>query len=127
MMPTTYGHAEGIDYNDIKSNNLLLVDGKSFEDRNKATALEAVEDANKLFNPQVVAWVIMGLLIVGIVGYLLIGAMQGGACQAKLVEIAGKCGDMNAADIARVNVTQSQELLPGVAMPSLPNMMPTGK
>jgi hypothetical protein len=124
MMPTVFGFAEGIDYNVIKDNQIMLVDAKAFEDRNKATRLEALEDMNKVFNPQVISWLIMGLLVAGIAGYLLINATQNSTCQSKLIEMAGICGEAGKVVAQQANSTSGFSFA-GVSLPQgLPNTPP---
>jgi len=89
---SVHGHAELINLNDIKENNILKVNPKTFEDRNKATELEAMEKG--VFNMANLMPMVMIILVIGVAAYLIMGAMSQNTCQAKLIEIAGKCGQL---------------------------------
>jgi len=104
MMPCTYGHAEGIDYEDIKHRQILKIDPSVFEERNQNVRLQAAEDEKKMLNSQFILQMATVLLIIGIVGYLLVGQLQTGECQGQLVNLAARCGE-TAAPIVEETVT----------------------
>jgi hypothetical protein len=93
MMPTVFGHNEGVDYEDIKKKHILTIEPTLTEDRIKNAKLQAIELNKNWLNPQMMAGLIPLVMVIGIAGYLIINQLQNGQCQANLVQLAAQCGE----------------------------------
>lgn len=93
-MLTTQDHAEGVDINDIKEKAILKINPKTFENRNKEARLEGIEAANSPFGKYDMGSIVMGILILGIVAFLIMKALESNTCQSELVNLAQTCGEV---------------------------------
>lgn len=92
-MDTIEGHAEGVCLSDVRDQCILKTDPSVFEKRNDAAVLEGIEISDSPFKKLDLMTILPIMMMLAIVGYIVIIAMQGNECQANLVSLAKTCGE----------------------------------
>jgi hypothetical protein len=109
-------HAEGICLNDIVDKCIIKTDPQMFEKRNDTSVLEGYEMGESPWKKVDIMTLMPLMMLIAIVGYIVILAMQGNECQSQLVSLARTCGEATA---GIVNNTTTTTLKPGQEIVSM--------
>jgi hypothetical protein len=105
VLPLLEGWNQSISFKNLRDYVDVNIDPKSFDDHIKAVqTLERRKVEQGIFNPQTMGVFVMLFLIIGIVGYMLIGAMGDSACQDRLIAVSTECAKYGL-DVANATVS----------------------
>ena len=113
IMPVLDNYHRGISFKEVRDNSDIIIDPTPYQDH-----VEAVKvcERNKLkqgfFSPQVMMPFVMLIMVIGIAGYLIMGAIDNSTCQGRLVEMTGRlqAAGLNPNPVA--NQTETNQKLP---------------
>jgi len=111
VMPTVWGHDDGVSFEDIKDLYVSSTDPQRVEDRIRSEKLKAQEEERKPVDIKFLLTMATVLMAMGVAAYLILEQVQEGSCQGQLVELAKTCGQVAKDQQQSGIVAKSQEAM----------------